>query len=135
MAIACSAVCGRRVEMAQSVTPRISMHCVTRSVPISPEPMTPMRTGRPSSARLARSRARPVRATLVMQGPSKAYCDRNSRKRGQRVNETAGPAPTPTLPQFGEHGLGLGEIGFRAGSEFGQIVVLEDDQRALAGGD
>ena len=52
--------------MATSSTPFISMHWVTRSVPISPEPITPMRTGLPSSARRARSRARPVRAMLVM---------------------------------------------------------------------
>src|SRR6478736_2921781 len=124
MRMASRAVCGRRVETAQTEMPGISMPWVTRSVPISPEPMTPMRTGRPSSARLARSRARPVRATLVIKGPSKADCDRNSRKRGQRVNETA----APSLPQPGEDRLGFCEIGLRTGRQLGQIVVLEDDQ-------
>ncbi len=42
--MACRAVAGRRVAIADKVTPFISMHWVTRSVPISPEPITPIRT-------------------------------------------------------------------------------------------
>ena len=54
-------VCGRRVATAATSIPRINAHCVTRSMPISPAPITPTRMVLPESARAARSRARPVR--------------------------------------------------------------------------
>ncbi|WP_246674847.1 hypothetical protein [Mesorhizobium sp. B4-1-3] len=71
--------------MAAIETPGISMPCVTRSVPISPEPTTPMRTGLPSAARRARSRASPVKAILVMQGNSRLFCFRPEIKGTIRV--------------------------------------------------
>ena len=49
------------LAMAATVMPVIWWHWVTMSVPISPDPMRPMRIGLPvSSSRRARSAARPV---------------------------------------------------------------------------
>ena len=71
----------------------ISMPWVTRSVPISPEPMTPMRTGRPSSAR-RRDRGQGRSGRRWSCGyPMLALCAGITENRGGLSNETAnGPA-------------------------------------------
>jgi hypothetical protein len=51
-------------EIAATSTPSIIAARVTISVPISPDPISPMRTGLPEEARAARSFANPVNAML-----------------------------------------------------------------------
>ena len=52
-------------EIAPISMPGICATRVTMSVPISPDPIRPMRIGLPVSPRAARSRASPVSATFV----------------------------------------------------------------------
>ena len=115
-----------RSAMAATSTPAMRVARVTMSVPISPEPIRPMRTGRPVSARAARSRGE----------AGERYVRRHGRSSAGRVRDAERTCVRQGIcspRQVGQGASGVHRRGAGAGGRLGRTtepVRLASSRRA-----